>query len=65
MLYKMFNNCHYNAWCKYYITPILISDYFINNDIIEYLIKKFGKRIPLIGVYAKKLQKTISLVLLI
>ena len=58
-LRKMFNNCHYNVWCKYCIAYTLTSDCSIHENTVEFLVKEFGKKISLIGAYAKKLQKAI------
>lgn len=58
----MFNNCHYNAWYKYCIAHTLTSDYSIHEDTAKSLVKEFGKKIFLVGVYVKKLRKSISIV---
>ena len=61
-LHKKFNDCHYNAWCKYCIAHTLTSDGFLGEETIDTLVKEFGKRLPVIGAQARKLWKAMTVI---
>ena len=62
-LHKKFNDCHYNAWCRYSIAHTLTSDGSLGEETINTLVKEFGKGLPVIGAQACKLRKAMTVVI--